>query len=432
VRSSELYRRPKSIQAKAEMESRHGEKVPKRLVEETNGLVLSIFSGAGGMDIGLEAAGLRNIGYLENDQDCLATLERNRPTWRKLEPHDATDAAKLIRPSDLGIRPKQLDVIAAGPPCQPFSSAAQWHTSGRQGMADSRSVTIRSLLRFTESFLPKVLLIENVVGFLRDDDGAITVLDRGLSRINRAHRTSYSLHSVVIDSADYGVPQHRRRAILVASRSGKQFVTPPTTHDLKPLTAWDAIGNLSKPDGEVLSLGTWARDLLASIPEGGNYQWLTSQGGGEELFGYRTRFWSFLLKLARDRPSWTLAASAGPSTGPFHWDNRQLTVRERMRLQTFPDDWILIGPVRSQIRMVGNATPPLLAEVVGRAIVQQFLNSKAEFKGSPQLLGRRRRSIPLAKEPIPVPSRLSHLIGDKPRHPGPGHGPSPRGATASA
>jgi DNA (cytosine-5)-methyltransferase 1 len=414
------------------MDSQRIGKAPERLNNDTNGLLLSIFAGAGGMDIGLEAAGLRTIGYLENDEDCLRTLASNRPSWKKLIPHDATVAAKRILPSDLGIRRKQLDVIAAGPPCQPFSAAAQWHTSGRQGMADNRSTTIRSLLQFTESFLPKVLLIENVVGFLRDDDGAITVLDRGLSRINRKHQTRYSLHSVIVDSASYGVPQHRRRAILVASRSGKTFVPPCPTHDLKPLTAWDAIGNLPTPSAETLPLGSWARDLLESIPEGGNYQWLTSQGGGDELFGYRTRFWSFLLKLARDRPSWTLAASAGPSTGPFHWDNRQLTVRERMRLQTFPDDWTLIGPVRSQIRMVGNATPPLLAEVIGRSVVHQFLNPSAEFDSRPRLLGGRRRTIPMARDPIPVPPRLSHLIGDKSPHPGTGYGPSHRGGKKPA
>lgn len=413
------------------MVSRNVGRVPAKSNVESNGLVLSIFTGAGGMDIGLEAAGLRSVGFLENDEDCLATVAHNRPAWRKIEPHDAMEAALRVRPSDLGIRRKQLDVIAAGPPCQPFSAAAQWHSSGRQGMADDRSTTIRSLLQFTESFLPKVLLIENVVGFLRDDDGAITVLERGLSRINRKYQTKYSLHSVIVDSAAYGIPQHRRRAILVASRAGKQFVPPPPTHDLRPLTAWDAIGNLPSTEIETISLGSWARDLLASIPEGGNYQWLTSQGGGEELFGYRTRFWSFLLKLARDRPSWTLAASAGPSTGPFHWDNRQLTVRERMRLQSFPDDWVLLGPVRSQIRMVGNATPPLLAEVMGRAIVQQLLNSRAEFKNQPELLGKRRRSTSTARDPIPVPSRLSHLIGDKPPHPGTGYGPSPRGAGAT-
>ena len=213
-----------------------------------------------------------------------------------------------------------------------------------------------------------MLLIENVVGFVRSDHGAMRVLHRGLERINRDLGSSYALHHHVLDAADYGVPQHRRRAIVVASRDGKFLEPPEATHRNRPMRAWDAIGDLPDPASALIPLGTWASELLPSIPEGTNYQWLTAHGGGEELFGYRTRYWSFLLKLARDRPSWTLSASPGPSTGPFHWNNRQLTVRERLRLQSFPDDWSLAGSVRSQLRMAGNATPPLLAEVIGHAL----------------------------------------------------------------
>ena len=124
------------------------------------------------------------------------------------------------------------------------------------------------------------------------------------------------------------------------------------------LTAWDALADLPNVPGLRLP-GSWA-ELLPSIPEGGNYLYLTARGGGTELFGWRSRYWSFLLKLARDRPSWTLPASPGPSTGPFHWDNRPLTVRERLRLQGFPDDWQLCGSAHQQIKMSGNATPPPL------------------------------------------------------------------------
>jgi DNA (cytosine-5)-methyltransferase 1 len=192
------------------------------------------------------------------------------------------------------------------------------------------------------------------------------------------------------------------------------------------MRAWDAIGDLPDPGSDVLPLGTWASDLLPSIPEGGNYQWLTAKGGGDEVFGYRTRYWSFLLKLAKDRPSWTLSASGGPSTGPFHWNNRQLTVRERLRLQSFPDDWKLSGSVRSQVRMAGNATPPLLAEIIGRAIAQQILHpgTTLDQRTSPSL--PRKRTVPAAVDPVPVPKRLQYLIGKKKAHPGAGFGPSPR------
>ncbi len=252
------------------------------------------------------------------------------------------------------------------------------------------------------------------------------LLEAGLSDINKSSKTAYKLKWAVLDSASYGVPQHRRRAIGVASRSGEEFVFPAPSHVEKPITAWDAIGDLATPDEGVLPLGTWATGLLPSIPEGGNYQWLTSHGGGEEVFGYRTRYWSFLLKLAKDRPSWTLSASAGPSTGPFHWSNRQLTVKERLRLQSFPDNWSLIGSTRAQVRMVGNAAPPLLAEVIGREIVRQLIDCDATYSHRPLMLRSRKRTIPEPTAPLGVPDHLRHLIGKKKSHPGAGLGPSPR------
>ena len=83
--------------------------------------------------------------------------------------------------------------------------------------------------------------------------------------------------------------------------------------------------------------------LLPTIPEGQNYLWHTERGGGEPLFGWRRRYWSFLLKLAKDLPSWTIQAQPGPATGPFHWDNRRLSVREMARMQTFPDNVVIKG-----------------------------------------------------------------------------------------
>lgn len=390
------------------------------------GTVLSLFSGAGGLDIGLEAAGLQTIGYLENNEDCLDTIEMNRPSWKRLHPSDVVAAARRTRTRDLGLRRGELDVIAAGPPCQPFSSAAQWRSSGRLGMEDDRAGTIHATIDLIREFQPKVLVIENVVGFVRADRGAITVIRDGLIKINEEFKTKYGLHFAIVDSADYGVPQHRRRAILIASRDGRHLSLPEPTHRERPVRAWDAIGDLPEPDREPIPLGKWASALLASVPEGGNYQWLTSHGEGEELFGYRTRYWSFLLKLARDRPSWTLSASAGPSTGPFHWNNRQLTVHERLRLQSFPDGWRLSGSTRARVRMAGNATPPLLAEVVGRAIVNQLLNKNVDFGEKPELLIKRRSRVPRSVDPVPVPETLSHLIGKKKAHPGAGLGPSPR------
>src|SRR3712207_2104614 len=107
--------------------------------------------------------------------------------------------------------------------------------------------------------------------------------------------------------------------------------------------------------------GKWA-DLMPSIPEGRNYLWHTSRSGGLPLFGWRTRYWNFLLKLAKDQPSWTIQAQPGPATGPFHWESRKLSAAELGRLQTFPDG-LVYGCTRAGVqRLAGNAVPSALAE----------------------------------------------------------------------
>jgi DNA (cytosine-5)-methyltransferase 1 len=390
-----------------------------------SGAALSVFTGAGGLDLGLEAAGLETIGCVESDEDCLRTLEGNRPAWKLLDTGDIVDAATKLRPRDLGVRRRELDVLAGGPPCQPFSTAGQWAQTGRRGMDDARASTILAMLDLVECFLPRVLLIENVVGFLHGQASARPFIEERLTEINNANATRYRLSAVVVDAADYGTPQHRRRIIAVASRDGQTFVHPGPTHADLPVRAWDVIGDLREA-GPPVPMGIWA-DLLPSIPEGGNYQYLTARGGGEEVFGYRTRYWSFLLKLAKDRPAWTLPASPGPAAGPFHWHSRPLTIRERMRLQSFPDEWRLAGTVNRQIRQVGNATPPLLAEVMARAIVSQLLRPGQVWQQPPvHLRPRSESSPPPAAEPAPVPERYRYMIGPKLAHPGIGQGPAAR------
>src|SRR5207253_4163056 len=118
-------------------------------------------------------------------------------------------------------------------------------------------------------------------------------------------------------------------------------------------TTWDAIGDLRViPEPSLAVNGLWG-DLLPSIPEGQNYLWHTPRGGGMPLFGWRTRYWSFLLKLSKRLPSWTVQAQPGSAIGPFHWRNRKLTFEEMCRLQTFPDGLrIEVGRTEMQ-RMLG-------------------------------------------------------------------------------
>ncbi|MGH8069990.1 MAG: DNA cytosine methyltransferase, partial [Candidatus Entotheonellia bacterium] len=130
----------------------------------------------------------------------------------------------------------------------------------------------------------------------------------------------------------------RERVFILASIDGQTLKAPLPTHGegngLEPYhTAWDAIGDLDKEDWplELEVTGKWAA-LLRSIPEGKNYLWHTPRGGGEPLFGWRTRYWSFLLKLSKRHPSWTIQAEPGPATGPFHWRNRMLSIEELARV----------------------------------------------------------------------------------------------------
>lgn len=383
--------------------------------------MLSIFSGAGGMDIGLEAAGFASVGEIEIEPNAQRTLAANRPNWQVLANGDVLVASKLLSPKSLGLKFGELELLAGGPPCQPFSLAAQWSTSGRKGMSDDRSNTVHATLDLFESFAPKAMFLENVLGFVQGKNSALAEISSRLEQVAGRLGVGYNLHWRLLNSADYGVPQNRKRVAVVVVRSDLSWEWPTMTHHENPVSAWDAIGDLDEEDLPNAQ-GSWSA-LLASIPEGQNYQWLTEKGGGPELFGYRTKYWNFLLKLARDKPAWTLAASPGPSTGPFHWENRPLSIREAMRLQSFPDDWVLTGSYREQLRLVGNATPPLLSQAVGR----QLLRSLGVSVSRKPILEAREKvgPIPSAKPPRPIPDRFSGSVGPKSAHGGTGLGPAP-------
>lgn len=381
--------------------------------------VLSLFSGAGGLDVGLEAAGFCVIGCVEQDGLARQTLEKNRPEWPLLEPSEVCEFSRTVAPSTLGLTRRELDLLAAGPPCQPFSKAAQWRENARSGLRDSKAECIAGLVQVVETFLPRVVLLENVQGFTEGRTSALPFLRSAFDRINSDQNTSYSVQANVLDACHYGVPQHRRRSIIIALRDPGEFKWPQPTHKNRPTTAWDAIGDLH-PLSPPRALGRWA-DLLPSIPEGKNYLFHTSKGRGKRIFGYRRRYWSFLLKLAKDKPSWTLPARPAQTAGPFHWENRRLTPKEMMRLQSFPAGWRVMGTYHQQVRQIGNATPPLLAEVVGRAMQQQIFGSDSDRR--PTLAVPRRRNHPRARRTSPVPPRFLKLGLIKSTHPGPGKGP---------
>jgi DNA (cytosine-5)-methyltransferase 1 len=166
---------------------------------------------------------------------------------------------------------------------------------------------------------------------------------------------------------------------------------------------------------------------LPSIPEGENYLWHTPRNDSlrsEPLFGWRTRYWSFLLKLAKNQPSWTIQAEPGPATGPFHWRSRLLSIEELCRLQTFPTGYEIVGTRRSAHRQIGNAVPSAIAELLGLEIRRQFFHDKVRH--SLRLIPSARRDCPPPIPPRRVPTKYLHLRFHHREHPGPGLGPGAR------
>jgi DNA (cytosine-5)-methyltransferase 1 len=421
--------------------------VSSRMPRSKHYTALSLFTGAGGLDLGFEAAGFECRAAVEIDQDCVATLRANRP-WPVIDRsiHEV-GSADLLRTA--GMEPGEADILIGGPPCQPFSKAGYWASGDARRLDDPRADTVSAFLRVLRDTRPRVFLMENVAGLaFKGKDEGLRLIQSTLESINRACGTCYRASLLILNAADLGVPQARERAFLIGARDGEAFGPLDATHGPRGMpgqgdldlngqaepyrTAWDALWDLEGDDSPELKLrGKWA-DLLPSVPEGMNYLYFTERGAGPHLFGWRRRYWNFLLKLAKDQPSWTLTAQPGPATGPFHWRNRRLSARELCRLQTMPDDYEVLGSLGSVQRQVGNAVPSALAEVLGLAIRKRLLGDTTLAEQSPTLIPRRQPHTPPPERVAPVPARYLYLEGSHSPHPGTGkgHGALRRGTPA--
>lgn len=395
--------------------------------------IISLFSGIGGLDFGFEEAGFETRVALELDRHCCRTIRLNRP-WEVIE-GDINDVPSSAVLSRAGLDAGEADVLIGGPPCQPFSKSGYWAKGDALRLDDPRADTLTGYLRILRDVRPRTFLLENVYGlaYRGKDEGLHYILD-GIAQINREADTHYEVSWQVVNCADYGVPQIRERVFMIGSRDGRRFQFPHPTHGnttniaslmlgFEPYrTAWDALGDLPEPPDVDPSLrvgGKWG-DLLPTIPEGENYLWHTDRGGGYSLFGWRTRYWSFLLKLSKRLPSWTIQAQPGSAIGPFHWNNRRLSFAELCRLQTFPNG-LRIDTGRTEMqRMLGNAVPSLIAEVFAREIRRQLLDVPLEIPL--RLLPPHREDVPPPESLTSLPEKYLPLVGVHEAHPGTGRG----------
>lgn len=390
---------------------------------------ISLYTGVGGLDFGFEAAGFHTMAAVELDSVACRTVRLNRPSWGLFEAdiHDVSSDEILER---AGLRPGEPDVLIGGPPCQPFSKSSYWVGGDAMRLDDPRADTLTAYLRVLRDTRPKAFLLENVYGLIyKGKDEGLRRLLEGIEQINKQTGTSYTVNWQMLNSAYYGVPQARERVFLIGNRDGAEFRFPTPTHappdkldlldDREPCrTAWDAIGDLPRmPNDPSLTVGGKWADLLPTIPEGQNYLWHTNRGGGEQLFGWRTRYWSFLLKLAKKQPSWTIQAQPGSAIGPFHWCNRKLSAEEMCRLQTFPDGLEFDCGRTDLQKMLGNAVPSLLAEALGREIRSQLLGDAADL-GDLQLIPPVREPVPDPEPLADLPAKYRDMIGYHADHPG--------------
>jgi DNA (cytosine-5)-methyltransferase 1 len=344
------------------------------------GVAISLFSGAGGLDLGAEAAGYQVRSAVELDADSAATMEKNfSHLYSPVIQRDVLNVPtrELLRAAGLKGR-QRPELLIGGPPCTPFSKSGFWLEWKRQGLDPDASL-LQAYTRVLAEARPRNFVLENVYALTYANAASRPAYERLLNEINEA---GYHYRAKVLNAADYGVPQARPRLFVIGVRKGTRLPEHPepshggswerrhsghaqTTH----VTTGEALAGLvSEPEPEEVLRGQYAQ-LVPDIPPGDNYLFYTAKRGHPQpRFEWRSRYWSFLLKLDPHRPSPTIQAQPGPNVGPFHWENRRLRVAEVKRLFTFPDDFDLVGRRASVQAQLGNSVPPLLAEKVVRAL----------------------------------------------------------------
>lgn len=330
--------------------------------------IVSFFTGCGGMDLGFEAVGFEHVAAFEFNEIFCKTLRKNRPNWQVFGPPfangDVSKFDEVVEALDPLIQAPFDGVFVGGPPCQPFSIAAnqRFSRSGenfkRVGFAHEKNGNLLfDYVQLVLRFRPAVFVVENVPG-LRDLDGGRQLQ----AAIEMLTEQGYNVNEPTIyDAADYGVPQFRERLIVVGSRLPGAFQQPEKL---------DRVG---------------AASVLSTLPNGiANHETRVHKAGSIERYmrlGYGQRDQLGRVdRLDPTLPSKTVIAGGTNGGGRSHLHPeipRTLSVRECARLQTFPDDYVFLGPTARQFTQVGNAVPPVLAAVMAKQIAEAYFVTDA-------------------------------------------------------
>ena len=347
--------------------------------------VISLFSGAMGLDIGLSKAGLNIAIGQDFDASCVKTMQANGHMVlggdiREIDPADLL--------AKTGLHQGEPFMICGGPPCQPFSTAGK-----RLGINDPRGSLFMDFIRMIDYIRPRFFIMENVKGITsaplkhvptveRDNNDPNqklgTVLDVILSEFEKlGYKTVYG----VLDAVNYGVPQFRERFVLIGSRDSEDIFLPIPTHfcmhqdaSYRWRTLADTIKDLEDTPGDCTYFSTDRLNYLKMVPEGGNWKDLpsnvvqTAMGGAYTSGGGKV---GFFRRLSYTQPSPTLVTSpVQKATMMCHpTKDRPLSIREYARIQQFPDDWKFTGSIAEQYKQIGNAVPVGLAEALGKAVI---------------------------------------------------------------
>lgn len=369
--------------------------VEDRVDEELT--VVSLFTGAYGLDLGFELAGFRVTVALDISEDSYRNLKANRPKIPfLLGDIKRFSTADILK--EAGLKPGEVDVVTGGPPCQPFSPAGK-----RQSLRDPRAAPLMDFIRVIKEARPKVFVMEEVPGILSARIKHVPIKERGKRPLTpeeepgsawrvvleELEKTGYRIAWKVLNAADYGTPQVRERVIIIGVRPdlGKAPVFPEPTHSKEPvglfrvlrtwLTLAEALAGIEDHIGYLPLPPKYAK-FMKYVPPGGNWRQIPDELKPEAMnAAYRAGGgrMGFYRRLTWFEPSPTLVTSpAMKATMMVHpWEDRPLSVREYLRIQGFPDEWRVVVSVQSAYRLFGEAVPVPLAKAIARTVRDKVL-----------------------------------------------------------